>query len=262
MKNCLAVVLMLLAPYLFGATPGKPQRSSLKPVYQHGRWGYADSTGKIAIEARFDAALSFDKGLAKVGVVDEELPEIDGSPNILWGYINEKGGVVVALRYNALRSFSEGLAACAVIDPKLADASVFMRRGLENFRWGYVDQQGREAIPLTFLAAGDFSEGLAAVDVRGVGGERQGGCGGNHRFGYLDKTGALIIQPRFASAGPFKNGSARVAVGYTTYEGRCLCCAPRFVGRGGVIDLKGVFVAEGKATGEDAGPDFDPKERP
>jgi hypothetical protein len=254
MPNPLIVVLLLINP-----APGNEQSTAIKPVYQHGRWGYADATGRIVIEPRFDAALPFEKGLARVGVVDEELPEIDGRPNILWGYINETGGVVVALKYNALRGFAEGLAACGVLDPTMSDASVFVRRGLGNFRWGYVDREGREAIPLKFFAAGDFSQGLAAVDA---GGERDGSCGRNHKYGYVDKTGTFIINPRFAYASAFKNGSAQVAIGHTTYQGRCVCCAPRFVGRSGVINLKGEFVDDGKSTADDSFLDPDSRELP
>jgi hypothetical protein len=54
--------------------------------------------------------------MAQVGLVDEELPEIEARPNIKWGYIDERGRVLVELRYAVLRDFSEGLAAAAVLD--------------------------------------------------------------------------------------------------------------------------------------------------
>src|SRR5882724_1878785 len=83
---------------------------SLKPAYSHGKWGYADGKGAFVIPAKFDVALPFKDGLGKVGLVDEELPEIDSKPNIKWGYIDEKGNVVVGLNYFAIKEFSQGLA--------------------------------------------------------------------------------------------------------------------------------------------------------
>jgi hypothetical protein len=245
MKSILLILLLPLASLL--SFPQKTQQT-LKPVYENGRWGYADAAGKIAIEARFDAALPFAGGLARVGVVDEELPEIDGRPNLLWGYIDESGRVAVALRYNELRGFNEGLAAVAVIDPALSDNSAVRHLGRSNQRWGFVDREGRAVIATQFFGAGDFAEGLVAVDA---GGERNGACGRTRHYGYIDKTGVFVIKPRFAGAGPFQNGYAHVSIGHTEFEGRCLCCAPRFIGQRGLIDRNGVFVVEGKSKAVD-----------
>jgi hypothetical protein len=247
MKSTFLVFVMLLLPPLLSPSQESTKNVPLKPVYQHGRWGYADANGKVMIEPRFDAALPFSEGLARVGVVDEELPEIDGHPNLLWGYIDETGRTIVELRYNALRGFSEGLAAVGVTDQASKDGYVFRGRGLTNFRWGYVNQEGRVVIPTTFRAAGDFSEGLASVDI---GGEGNTGCERSTHYGYIDKTGVIVIQPRFANAGAFKNGRARVSVGHTEFEGRCLCCGPKFVGQHGSIDRKGEFVEEKSEKGE------------
>lgn len=243
----LLVIFLMLASCFFGPPQEKQKGAPLKPVYQHGRWGYADANGKLVIEARFDAALAFSAGLARVGVVDEELPEIDARPNLLWGYIDETGRVVVELRYNALRGFSEGLAAAAVLDPALLDASVFRPRGVDNFRWGYVDQSGAVVIPTQFLDVGDFSEGLAQVNVIGKG---DGSCRPPGNYGYIDKTGALAIKPQFFHAAAFKNGRARVSVGEVEYFGRCLCCAPRFFGKHGHVDRNGQFVVDKTTNGD------------
>jgi len=227
-----------------------PQGARLKPVYVNGRWGYADPGGKVVIAARFDAALPFADGLARVGVVDEELPEIGAQPNLRWGYIDERGRVLVELRYAVLRDFSEGLAAAAVLDkekPERPGPGRFERR---NLRWGYVDRGGREVIPTQFLAAGDFAEGLAAVNP---GGGEAGGegslCGLPGSFGYIDRAGAFVIKPQFTYASKFQGGRARVSVGRITYAGRCLCCGPRFVGRHGSVDRGGTFVADEKKDG-------------
>lgn len=239
----------IVSPLLILLAQVEKKGIEFKPVYQKGHWGYADASGKLVIEPRFDAALPFKEGLARVGVVDEELPELDARPNLLWGYIDERGREIVPIHYNALHDFSEGLAACGVFDPELAKRSAFARRGTGDFRWGYLNREGQVVIPLQYFAAGPFTEGLAAVDA---GGERDGSCDRARHFGYLDKTGAFVIKPQFASATAFQNGRARVSIGYTRYEGRCLCCAPRFVGKHGFVDRGGTFVADQTTGAEDS----------
>lgn len=251
MKRKLAWVILLAVPfYAFAQEATKANR--LTPTYVKGRWGYADGSGRLIIPARFDAARPFADGLAQVGVLDEELPEIDARPNIKWGYIDERGRVLVELRYAVLRGFSEGLAAAAVLD---AERPARGRGRRINLRWGYVDRGGREVVPVQFLDAGDFAEGLANVNaVGGVGGEGPL-CGPPGNYGYIDKTGAFVIRPQFSYASRFEKGRARVSIGRTTYVGRCLCCGPRFVGEAGYVDRGGTFVADKTFPGS-AQPDF------
>jgi hypothetical protein len=236
------VCLIMLAFHLNAFAQVVPQGTQLRPIYEHGRWGYADAGGRVVIAARFDAALPFANGLARVGVVDEEFPEVGASPNIKWGYIDERGRVLVELRYAVLHDFFEGLAAAAVLDKEKPERPVSGRGG-RNLKWGYVERGGREVVPMQFLDAGDFAEGLAAVNPGG--GEGEGPlCGTPGNYGYIDRTGAFVIKPQFAGASNFQNGRARVSVGRTTYVGRCLCCAPRFVGKHGFVDRSGTFVAD------------------
>ena len=259
MRKILIGFFILLALFLIAPAQVGNKGASLKPVYVNGHWGYADSSGKIAVAARFDAALPFMEGLARVGVVDEELPEIDGRPNLLWGYVDESGHVVVELRYNALRDFSEGLVAGAVLDPDLSHGSVFVRRGLGNLRWGYVNREGRVVIPTQFFDAGDFSEGLAQVNV---GEPVDTHCGRSFNYGYIDKTGAFVIKPQFTMAAAFKKGRAGVSVGHVEYVGRCLCCGPRFIGKHGSVNRNGEFVMERMSDGDELSSDPDGSKRP
>lgn len=256
MKLKFQLIFFILLGSIFIATAQPKQKAvALKPVYVNGRWGYAGSNGRVAIAARFDAALPFANGIARVGVVDEELPEIDGRPNLLWGYITESGRVVVELRYNALRDFSEGLAAAAVLDQV---ESVFVRRTLDNLTWGYVNQDGRVVIPIRFFDAGDFSEGLAAVNISGL---KDSHCGRPRNYGYIDRTGAIVIKPQFEMASSFKNARARVSVGRVEYMGRCVCCAPRFIGKYGYVTRAGEFVQESTTAGDGDYPDLETSNR-
>ena len=246
------VFLLMLVLHFNAFAQGASKQTQLSPVYENGRWGYADRDGRVVIPARFDAALPFTNGLARVGVVDEELPEVEARPNIKWGYIDGRGRVLVELRYAVLRDFSEGLAAAAVLDAGQPRRQWFGRGDGRNLRWGYVDGSGREAVPMQFLAAGDFAEGLAAVNPGGAGDGTGGSsaCGPPSNYGYIDRTGAFVIKPQFARADGFQSGRARVSVGRTTYMGRCMCCGPRFVGRQGYVDKVGTFVGDEPKEGD------------
>jgi hypothetical protein len=125
-------------------------------------------------------------------------------------------------------------------------ADAFGRGERRNIRWGYVERGGREVIPMQFLNAGDFAEGLAAVNTGGSGdGKGEGSmCGTPSNYGYIDRTGAFVIKPQFTNASKFQRGRAGVSVGRITYVGRCLCCGPRFVGKHGSVDRSGTFVAD------------------
>jgi hypothetical protein len=239
------VTLIVLALHFNSFAQEAPRGVNLKPIYENGKWGYADQSGKIVIAARFDAARPFARGLAQVGLLDEELPEIDARPNIKWGYIDERGRVLVELRYAVLRDFSEGLSAAAVLDAGRPERPSVGRGDRRNLRWGYVDVSGREVIPTQFLAAGDFAEGLAAVNPVGGGGGDEGSiCGTPANYGYIDKTSAFVIKPQFTHASNFQNARARVSVGRITYAGRCLCCGPRFIGKHGFVNKGGTFVPD------------------
>lgn len=80
---------------------------------------------------------------------------------------------------------------------------------------GYVDKSGRPVIKPQYELAQDFSEGLAAVEVRGK------GCG------YIDTQGRMVIAPQFDGARGFKDGMAWVStkergVGYINKKGEYL----------------------------------------
>jgi hypothetical protein len=71
----------------------------------------------------------------------------------------------------------------------------------EGEKWGFYDRAGKVAVEATFLSAGDFHEGLAAVQ------DREG-------FGYIDATGRVVIEMTLSRADAFgkgKGGAVAVA---------------------------------------------------
>lgn len=64
----------------------------------------------------------------------------------------------------------------------------------------YVDRETVSVTSQQFEQAHSFSEGLAAVRIKG-------------RFGYIDSSGTIVIEPQFDLAGDFYQGLAEVRVG-------------------------------------------------
>lgn len=72
-------------------------------------------------------------------------------------------------------------------------------------RWGYRDAEGKVVVQPSFVAAKDFSDGLALVAVS------DGSSG--VKWGYIDATGAFVIPPSYDKMpGSFSGGLAPVAV--------------------------------------------------
>jgi hypothetical protein len=144
------------------------------------RYGFIDATGKVVIPINLEDADEFSEGLAHVWV--------DHRP----AFIDTAGKVQFFLPQDCVNvgSFREGLA--------LVNAGGdSQHHSIEGGLWGYVDRDGRFAIPPRFtLTRGlaydwstspvsSFSEGLAAVP------------GPDGRFGFIDRTGRWVIPPQF-----------------------------------------------------------------
>jgi len=103
-----------------------------------GKWGYADTLGKVIIAFKWDTAYVFAENLAIVGL------------NGKYGYIDPKGTEVIPLKYNAAEEFSNNLA--------LVKA---------NGKYGFIDKTGEVVIPLKYDNAKTFVDGLVEVELDG-----------------------------------------------------------------------------------------------
>ncbi|MBN1321415.1 MAG: WG repeat-containing protein [Thermoleophilia bacterium] len=149
-----------------------------------GKYGYADESGTMIIEPRFQRAGQFLEGLAPAQVQSDS-----GSAD--YGYINTTGTFVIEPRFKTAFAFSEGLARVEIeID------------GLS--RYGFIDRSGAMVIEPQYVAAWDFSQGLARVTAS----DASDPAG----YGFIDQTGTLVIGSRFESARDFSEGLAAVAI--------------------------------------------------
>jgi len=188
----------------------------LLAVQKDGRYGYIDEKGNKKIEFYFDLAYAFKDGVAmvKVGTKwnlidkkgakvfedDYEYIERDLETDLIWFVEDEKLGLMTKTgkvladavydvdksgsTYYVYANFSEGLA-------RVSDGTTY----------GFLNEKGEVAIPLTYDAAGYFHEGLAYVED-------------NNKYGYINTKGDVAIPIQYDDANSFNtNGQALIELG-------------------------------------------------
>lgn len=182
--------------YSFSASSG------LAAVQKNGRWGYIDRTGQERIPCRYEMALGFSEGMA--AVMKERR----------WGYIDTEGRIVLPFRYQMALPFSQGTALALdlekewqLIDKKGEDifgdgllSQFYENRALiadEKGKLGFIDRQGKIAVPCRYDDALPFQEGLAPVAIGG-------------KWGFINTSGTVVIPLQFDMTLPFHEGLAPV----------------------------------------------------
>lgn len=222
------LTLVLISLVLVSCGGNSAPTISLIPVQNGDEFQYIDKEGKIIINPQFAVATAFREGLALVKTSGD---------NGKFGFINEEGKYEIAASYQDATIFSEGLAwvvaengAPTAIDSKgeikitLQDAETvkIFADGLaafniikdEEYKWGFVNKEGKVTISPQFSAAGNFSEGKCAVLNK------------DGKWGFIDAEGKLVINYQFDGVDRFVNGQATV----------------EFDGKSGAIDESGKYV--------------------
>lgn len=163
---------------------------------EEGLFGYIETDGDIAIKPQFEEASAFSEDLARVRIEGE------------YGYINEEGKVVIPAIYADGTPFRNNLAFvkakdnhyicitpegrmkfeiadCKTIRPFSGNLAAFC--GIYD-KWGYVNMSGEIVFIPTFDKAGDFHEGVAAVQMHG-------------QWGLIDEEGRFVVEPIYKSLG-------------------------------------------------------------
>jgi hypothetical protein len=197
------------------------------PVRENGKWGFADSTGKILIGCQYEWVEPFSEGVAAAGLNDK------------CGYINKNGSVAIAFQFEEGEQFQRGLAQVIsngktgicdkagnfVVKPVYDGISEFRQtraRVVRGDKQGFIDMMGNEVVACKYEAVGDFSEGLAYVKD-------------SSKYGYIDREGRIVIAPQYEWAEPFDQGSARVKkdgmYGLISFDGKILIpCEYNYIG--------------------------------
>jgi hypothetical protein len=240
----LIVNLLILSTAPLCGQPGTVEYQNLFPIYEDGKVGYIDITGKKVIEPRLDAegnfnqlsfppARFFHEGVAVAA-------SCSGKDQCTEGFIDQTGTFVIPPVYEQALQFSEGLAAVR-------------SAGL----WGFINHSGVMIIAPQFVEADLFENGLAVVRLRGRGRDLITPTGKllkmprgvqdfskpsenmiavkiGGKWGFLDRHGKLVIKPRFDPdlndysdddyLGEFINGLAIVKLndkwGYLNRQGK------------------------------------------
>src|ERR1039458_7563072 len=192
----------LLVLFLFGARSAPAQRVSdyLYPIHEGSKFGFIDRTGAIVVAPKY----------ADVGEIQEG--RIRVTEGQLSGYMDLSGKVVIEPKYDSAGEFRSSRAVIrqgdkyALIDLSgklvaeipyrvLGDFHQGLLRVQANNRvdaagkklpttYGFVDVNGKVAIPPQFVPAGEFPDDPADLPVGGL----------NHDWCYFDRTGRIVIR--------------------------------------------------------------------
>jgi len=168
------------------------------------KWGYLDKNGALAISDLYDDLREFSQGRAV------------SNKGGLWGVIDKKGQEVLPHRFLTISPCSEDLIVAQDLNNRF---HVFDRSGIlvrdsltydlhnayrsgralvgNKGRYGYVDPNGKEVIPMDFTAAGDFENGLAIVAL-------------DELWGIIDTNGSEIVPIQYQNVWHPKSGMIRV----------------------------------------------------
>jgi len=165
---------------------GHPFSEGLACVSQNNKFGFIDTKGNVAIPFRFDNCRSFSEGLAAVMLGGK------------WGYIDKTGKVVIEARFGEAETFSDGVAIVRALSAsdtprqkrqyKPGDIITSVMSG----KFGAIDRNGRTILPMKFVQLGEFSDGLAGVNL----GKDYIVHGDPDRWGYINKAGKFVWTSR------------------------------------------------------------------
>jgi ankyrin repeat protein len=200
--------------------------------YVSGAYGYIDKSGKWAIKPRYQDALEFSEGLARVAVSGFDWK------TYAYGFIDKSGKLAIPGPFDLAFGFHEGYAIVAAGKPG-------------SRKYGFIDTSGKIVIPCQYRDAQNFFDGLAAVELAagkwvfidktgtqaipaqfegctwnftdGLVGVKAGG-----KWGFIDKRGAFVIPPQFENVSMWGFRESLAAV--------------QAAGKWGFIDKKGTLV--------------------
>lgn len=152
-----------------------------------GKYGFKDAHEKVITQPKYDTVFLLQDDIAAVRVGLDKL-------NANWGFVNGKGTEITPIRY-ADEYYKE-----YTIHEGYIKVAIKIRSSNSNedeFKWGFIDINGKETIPCKYNWVRDFDKGVSEVNQEGD-------------WGLIDKTGKTIIAPKYRVIFPFKNNYAVV----------------------------------------------------
>ncbi len=162
--------------------------------YHDGKaWGYMDRSGMSVIPPSFLRGEDFFDDFAVV------------RKNDTYGFLNTAGKLLaLSKEYNRVFRVSNSRARVSKEQGTLTKLAGHFER------FTFIDVEGNQITKTWYDFAGDFSEGLAKVNI---GASRFSGYIRGGRWGYIDPSGKEVIDLQFDDAGDFYEGLAKVRKG-------------------------------------------------
>lgn len=152
----------------------------------NGKYGIVNSEGKQIQPMAFD---ELRKDVSDPS--SKELPDMGAARDLhvrigdKWGILTANGEQLAEVKFDSVGVFHDGLAVVKAAE-----------------RYGYIDRSGAIVIPIQWMAAYDFSEGLAALRVD------------KKHFQFINTARTVVIKSKkYDSVGRFRNGICRVVKG-------------------------------------------------
>ena len=183
-------------------------------VCRGNKWGYIDKTGAEVIELKYDYVYDFCEGMAAVC-------KVYGN-SVKYGFVDKTGREVVPLKYDELQySFSHSgpglsnITGCGFTDGLAAVSIGGYEGGGYIGKWGFVNKNGEEVIPLIYDYVDEISEGMIAVNIGAnfVESFDWGLYAEGGKWGYIDTTGKEITLFVYDEAYEFDGDFAFVSTG-------------------------------------------------
>jgi len=212
----------------------------LAAVLLDGKYGYIDKTGREIITIQYDVAKDFSFGYAFVksgnewkiinkngeelsfSTFGDKLEPIRVKVNGKIGYVDNAFKFITPIKYDVADAIKNDNAVTKIGDKfgivgkngeitapkydKVYASSEGIRIVEQDNKSGYINEMGKEIVPIKYDAAGAFHEGLARVGIdneytyHGI------------TYGYIDNTGKELTPIKYDEAYDFSNGLARVGI--------------------------------------------------
>lgn len=183
----------------------KSESELLIPFQSQGKWGFADSSGKLIIEARYDAIEPFNEGLAVVKLGD------------FYGMVNMQGEEVIRPEHARITPCASGVFTIETPEGVIImnqDAKVISQGQYDEIfaytssegripvrkdgKIGFLDTEGNPITEVVYDKIFRFSSGHAPVLRLNE--------EGPEGWGVINRKGELVVEHSFRKLYPFKGG--------------------------------------------------------
>lgn len=175
------IIILVIA--LMSAVAGISAQTLIPQQNKKGKWGYVNGEGKVVIDYKYDTALAFVDGRAKVEKGNK------------WGYIGPDGKEVIKIQYSEMSPWENNRC-------KVAVGGNVKNEVLTGAKWGYISYNGDIMLKPEYDKIGTFAEDGLAYVVKG------------NQYGYINRNLDFVIPCKYSAIGKFNDqGLCWVATG-------------------------------------------------